>query len=279
MQHGYVPQSPLLREYIHHISLTEFDAPHREYVTVIPDAMTELVIVRQGAYERLVQNQEITVNKSHVIGIKSKPGQVKSNPVLKTVSVRFKPGAIGFFTQVPACEFKDNILDPYLLFGHSFTTLENQILECEDETNIFSFIENFFIQRYVPGEKSEITKKRIGKAYQSPHQCQIQNLSQSGESYKSLEREFKHTIGLSPKNLLRILQFNYATYCLSNVQNGENLTEIAYKCGYFDQAHFIKTFKFFAGTTPGDYLHQYDDMAHRNQKVINTGFNDRIYNR
>ena len=276
MLHGYVPQSPVLRDYIHHISLSEFDASHRDFTTVIPDAMTELVIVRQGSYDRLINGKEMKVDNSHVIGIKSKPGFVKSNPDLKTVSVRFKPGGIAFFSNVPGYEYKDEIIDPLLLFGQSFDMLENQIRECRDEGAILNLIESYFKSKYCPGEKSKTTKKRIGQVFEKPYHCQIQNLSKNGESYKSLEREFKHTMGLSPKSLLRILQFNYATYCLSNNLSGENLTEIAYRCGYFDQAHFIKTFKFYSGTTPGEYLHQYDDMSRRNQQVINSGFITKI---
>jgi len=35
-----------------------------------------------------------------------------------------------------------------------------------------------------------------------------------------------------------------------------DLTGLAYECGYFDQAHFIKDFKAFAGRTPSDYARQ-----------------------
>ena len=37
-------------------------------------------------------------------------------------------------------------------------------------------------------------------------------------------------------------------------KESKSLTEIAYKSDYYDQAHFIKDFKEFTGTTPKDFL-------------------------
>jgi len=36
--------------------------------------------------------------------------------------------------------------------------------------------------------------------------------------------------------------------------SGLNLTEIAHRCGYFDQAHMINDFKTLSGITPKDYF-------------------------
>jgi AraC-like DNA-binding protein len=39
-----------------------------------------------------------------------------------------------------------------------------------------------------------------------------------------------------------------------------DLTALAYGCGYFDQAHFIKEFRAFAGKTPSEYAQQMRQM-------------------
>ncbi|HEV8539016.1 MAG TPA: AraC family transcriptional regulator, partial [Bacteroidota bacterium] len=41
---------------------------------------------------------------------------------------------------------------------------------------------------------------------------------------------------------------------LSFASNAKNLTGVAYDCGYYDQSHFIREFKDFAGITPTKYL-------------------------
>lgn len=38
-----------------------------------------------------------------------------------------------------------------------------------------------------------------------------------------------------------------------------NLTDYAYRNGYYDQSHFIKDFKLFSGLTPKEYVLKYGE--------------------
>jgi transcriptional regulator GlxA family with amidase domain len=70
---------------------------------------------------------------------------------------------------------------------------------------------------------------------------------------RQLERKFTTQIGISPKQLGRVIRLQTALKMLLN-QTSETLTEIAYESEYYDQAHFIKDFKEFTGTTPKEFL-------------------------
>ena len=62
---------------------------------------------------------------------------------------------------------------------------------------------------------------------------------------------------MSPKMFARLTRFSKA-YRLRERDVALTWTDIAYRCGYYDQMHFIKDFKFFAGVTPSimeDTLH------------------------
>jgi AraC-like DNA-binding protein len=74
-----------------------------------------------------------------------------------------------------------------------------------------------------------------------------------GASRRHLISRFREQIGLPPKTIARILRFNRAVALLQN-DNGSRLAEIASECGYFDQAHFNRDFREFAGTAPSAYL-------------------------
>ena len=81
----------------------------------------------------------------------------------------------------------------------------------------------------------------------------VQKTLDVGASPRQLRRIFDHYIGESPKTFSQIVRFQYLLSYL--LRNGTNSSGEFYKLGYFDQAHFIKDFKNFYGSTPGSVIH------------------------
>ncbi len=75
--------------------------------------------------------------------------------------------------------------------------------------------------------------------------CKIFNIMR-----RSLERQFRDEIGLTPMEILQIFRINKALMLL-NDNKFSDLSEISYLCGYYDQSHFIKDIRKITGTTPG----------------------------
>jgi AraC-like DNA-binding protein len=74
-----------------------------------------------------------------------------------------------------------------------------------------------------------------------------------GSSHEHLSRQFRAEIGLTPKKLARIMRFGSAVQRAS-LNPAPPWAHIALDCGYFDQAHLIRDFREFAGSTPGQFL-------------------------
>ncbi|MEX0362515.1 MAG: helix-turn-helix domain-containing protein, partial [Allomuricauda sp.] len=70
---------------------------------------------------------------------------------------------------------------------------------------------------------------------------------------RQLERKFAKQVGISPKQLGKVIRLQSALKMLLNKEE-DKLTTIAYENAYFDQAHFIKDFKEFTGTNPSEFL-------------------------
>jgi AraC-like DNA-binding protein len=73
-----------------------------------------------------------------------------------------------------------------------------------------------------------------------------------GWSRRHLSARFQAEVGLPPKAVARILRFERVTQTLRTA-GANGLAEVAYACGYADQAHLNRDFRAFAGTTPTDF--------------------------
>ena len=71
-----------------------------------------------------------------------------------------------------------------------------------------------------------------------------------GRSRRHLAATFREHLGMPPKALARLLRFERA---VDRLRGGADLGELALDCGYYDQAHFNRDFRQFAGATPTEY--------------------------
>lgn len=90
--------------------------------------------------------------------------------------------------------------------------------------------------------------KITGLIYHNKGHVNIKELSALFNcSVSKFERNFKALSGLTPKMYSRIIRFQNAVNMGSVI---EDLVDVAYSLGYYDQAHFIKEFKLFTGDSP-----------------------------
>lgn len=90
-------------------------------------------------------------------------------------------------------------------------------------------------------------------------------------SYRTFIARFRSSIGLPPKTIARLMRFNRVVRSIDRrgsdsvgkpyiESTGESVpipwADVAADCGYFDQAHLIREFREFAGSTPGAFMRQ-----------------------
>ncbi len=106
--------------------------------------------------------------------------------------------------------------------------------------------------------------------------------SEIGCSHRTMIAQFRAGIGVTPKAAGRLFRFNRAMRSLNGFRpNGGPASrpyielrlckdratrevpwaDIAADCGYFDQSHFIREFRQFAGTTPTEFLRRMSDVG------------------
>jgi AraC-like DNA-binding protein len=85
--------------------------------------------------------------------------------------------------------------------------------------------------------------------------CRVEQLmDETGRSRRHVTARFRQQIGLSPKACARLLRFERAVQLLRSRPNSTSLGRVALAAGYYDQPHFNRDFRSFAGCTPTELI-------------------------
>ncbi len=131
--------------------------------------------------------------------------------------------------------------------------LEKEAFLITELTHFFDF-ENYFQQKpYLLVWKNSMQIVRDYLEANFLEKISLDELASiSGLSKYHLLRNFKKTYLTSPHAYQTMLRINYAKQMLKE-NSSEPITTIAQEAGFYDQSHFIKTFKLYYGTTPWGY--------------------------
>jgi AraC family transcriptional regulator len=83
-------------------------------------------------------------------------------------------------------------------------------------------------------------------------------------SYAHFSRAFRKSTGLSPHRWLVQRRVDAAKALLRDTK--QSLSDIAYSCGFSDQAHFTRVYTRLSGISPGGWRRQLDDRTQQNDQ-------------
>ena len=125
-----------------------------------------------------------------------------------------------------------------------------------------------FFQRNAKKKKCPAIVLQFMHKLTSSYPIQIKQMAQEiGFSHKHLRATFQDVVGVSPKKYLQILQINHTLRDFAHSPQ-INLTEIALNHGFYDQSHFIRVFKSFAGMTPSAFRKKRLQQSHDFENTI-----------
>ena len=163
---------------------------------------------------------------------------------------------MSFFVNEPIKNLVNKETAIALLFGEKIAAeLEQKIIEAKDVNERIAIVEQFLMERL--NEKTtveHIVQSTIDALLATRGKASTKTiLKEDLSKRRQLERKFARQIGVSPKQLGKVIRLQAALKMLLD-KEAESLTHIAYECEYYDQAHFNKDFKEFTGTNPKEFL-------------------------
>jgi AraC-like DNA-binding protein len=207
--------------------------------------------------KRYTNDEEFIIQpRSMVLGQTIAPFYIEPTGYVNTFAIRFYPYGFANFVTIPIENLANKETPLKELFGEQAAeTLEKGIILAENVEQRIQIVEGFLLEK-LNEEKTidKIVKSTIDALMTSKGSESISNITNKDKSTRrKLERKFKKQIGISPKQLGKVIRLQTALKLLLN-QNKDKLTTIAYQCEYYDQAHFTKDFKEFTGISPKDFL-------------------------
>lgn len=224
---------------------------------IVPDGCIEMAFILGDDIKRYTSgNQFILQPRAMVLGQTIEPFYIEPTGYVNTFAIRFYPYGFANFVTEPIKNLANKETPLGLLFDATIASeLEQKIIKAKDAEERIDIVEEFFLERLNDQSTVEnIVKRTVDALLLAKGNTSIKTILQEDLSKRrQLERKFVKQIGVSPKQLGKLIRLQTALKMLINKEE-ESLTSIAYKSEYYDQSHFIKDFKELTGTNPKEFL-------------------------
>ncbi|MET3131074.1 AraC-like DNA-binding protein [Oxalobacteraceae bacterium GrIS 1.11] len=191
---------------------------------------------------------------SFAVGMMRRAIEVHSAGLVRTVAVRFKPGAAAYFFDLPIAELNDQRAGLDQLWGRACAGRLADDLWSDDLSDLqrLDLLERHLLAR-LPGQyRHGLLDTALAAIEASGGQVRIATLARGLDvSRQHLASQFRARVGLTPKMFARICRFQRVTQEIK--ASGMDWPQLALAHGYADQAHLIHEFQELAGASPASF--------------------------
>ena len=254
----YVEWKPWLHEPLGDIAVFyEFVIEEQQdaHVSLIPD----------GCFDILFHLHE----SNPVAYLWTTPFSKKEQPFINVgehyFGVRFWPEQTSIFFREHMHDLLEKVIPLHELLSFDFKIFELLRSSTSFEQRIRYFNQFLLSLKQQSSKETMLMKYVVDQLYKSHGTMSLSDIAATaGYSPQYMRRIFEWFIGLSPKQFAQIVQFQTTLYNIGE-QQIVDLQELAFRAGYYDQAHFNRAFKKFMQTTPKKYVQQ---LQHAKQGVF-----------
>lgn len=235
------PPSPPLQAFVDYFWLVQWDMGDRppEIQRVLPFPNAHLVFdqgqtaihgIVRGAFDRTVQGA------GRVLG------------------VRFKPGGLRPFIDRPLSRLADRTMPLDDVLKIATREAELRVLSLDSAEAMVAAAEAMLIAVLPPPDPRAHLAEQAVKAAAAEHgPISVSTLcEQVGLDERSLQRLFSNYVGVSPKWVIQRFRLQEAAWQLARPEPVE-ISALAHRLGFFDQAHFTRNFTKLVGRSPFEY--------------------------
>ena len=172
----------------------------------------------------------------------------------KVLGVRFAPGGLRPFITQPLSSFTDTTIAADALLGMPAGEAEALVLGQAGDTAMVAQAQALLLARLPQVDDTALLAARLtaaAAAHNGPASV-VQLCEKMAVGERRLQRLFANYVGVPPKWVIQRYRLQEAIWRLAQ-PDAPDLASLAHALGFFDQAHFSRSFAELVGSTPLDY--------------------------
>ena len=171
---------------------------------------------------------------------------------LGVITVRLKPEAASRLARASMHELLNVKIGLRNIFkDNDIALLEERVMECGSSSERIACVESFLLQNLREDREDPVFSRASSWLRRNPGLRVRQLASLLDISERHLSRGFRATFGISPKQYARLARIEKV---IAARKSGLGWADVAYACGFTDQAHLIHDFGRIVGGTPAEFF-------------------------
>lgn len=181
----------------------------------------------------------------------------------RAVMIGFQPGGLFRFLGIPMAEMFDDGIDGFDILDKEISWLVEELQATDQPDQVNAKVQMFLLKK-MENLHDQLPFDQAVRYLMKPGTENMYSMDDVAReaclSLRQFQRKCHERLGMNPKLYARIARFSKA-YNMFEANQQLTWSHISHRCGYFDQMHFLKDFKEFAGVTPGLMSKKLDDSG------------------
>lgn len=230
-------------------------APAGAPVLVVPDGRPELVVHCGDRFAEIARAGTVkTQPRALFSGQVTRPFHVQPLGRAAVIGVRFRPAGARAFLGRALRDTTDLRLSIGRLLGHGATSLMYELEAMSGAAARVQRLQEFVAARIDSyGERDPVVEAAVARIEATQGRVDVDALARDAAiGRRQLERRFGEFVGVGPALLASIFRFR-GVFDSMKRDASRSWTGAALAAGYEDEAHFIREFRRFVGSTPSEF--------------------------
>lgn len=219
---------------------------------IVDDACYELMFVKENNVKILDgNNKAFVLPPFYTLNNMQGPFRFKFPKTFSSFCVKLQPWMNASYVPIE----ESQVLDLNKYYSKDTNKLHNDIFNSKSIEEMVEYVEPYIISlNVIPNKEVDLVKDICNHIYEKSGNVSVNELAEKFSIYRQkLNALFKKEVKYTLKNFINNIRIRSClAYKLKYPEM--SLTEIAYQFEFYDQAHFIHSFKKACGVSPSEYV-------------------------